>query len=418
MASESWFDDQLDRLAKILPPEKTVIGVGDYGYDWVIGGTGGTELKFNDVMAAAIANGAAIQWDADTANPVLRFNDKTKTSAAQHEVWFLDAVTALNQVQDVSDQGFRGIGFWRLGAEDPDFWKVVNPQAWPAEKFDAAAAGSADGATVREPLWRGRHHPDFGDAARGRRTVTAPQTPDGDYTEKYEAYPTYWVVDRRGGTDEKFVCLSFDDGPDPNYTPKILDILKAKDVTASFFLVGVNAEANPAIVKREYAEGMELGNHTYSHPNIATTSELRTKYELTFTQRIIENAIGHSTILFRPPYNADSEPTTAQEIVPIYRAQGYGFLTIGESIDPRDWEPGTTAARILDEVKDEEGNGQIILLHDAGGDRSATIAALPGIIDFYRKQGYRFVQRGRSAGQIARAGDAGAIGGGDALGAD
>lgn len=399
VASESWFDDQLDRLSKILPPEKTIIGVGDYGYDWVIGGTGGTELKFSDVMAAAIANGAAIQWDADTANPYLRFTDKTKKSAAQHEVWFLDAVTALNQVQDVSDQGFRGIGIWRLGAEDPDFWKVVNPQAWPAEKFDASQLGVL---TAQQSV----NHYGEGDIIQisetprdGRRTVTAPQTPDGDYTEKYEAYPTYWVVDRMGGTDDKFVCLSFDDGPDPNYTPKILDILKAKGVTASFFLVGVNAEANPAIVKREYAEGMELGNHTYSHPNIATTSELRTKYELTFTQRIIENAIGHSTILFRPPYNADSEPTTAQEILPIYRAQGYGFLTIGESIDPRDWEPGTTAARILDEVKDEEGNGQIILLHDAGGDRRATIAALPGIIDFYRKQGYRFVQVGDLLGK-------------------
>jgi cellulose synthase/poly-beta-1,6-N-acetylglucosamine synthase-like glycosyltransferase/spore germination protein YaaH/peptidoglycan/xylan/chitin deacetylase (PgdA/CDA1 family) len=399
VASQAWYDDQLDRLAKMLPPRKTVIGVGSYGYDWIIDGTGGTEVKFSDVMAAAIANGAAISWDADTANPVLRYKDKTKTSAARHEVWFLDAVTALNEVQDVSDQGFRGIGIWRLGAEDPDFWKVVNPLAWPAEKFDVKQLGVLTAQQVVNHYGAGDIIQISETPREGARTVTAPETADGDYTEKFESYPTYYVVDRSGETNSKLVCLSFDDGPDPNYTPRILDILKARQATASFFLVGVNAEANPSIVKREYAEGMELGNHTYSHPNIATTSELRTKYELTFTQRIIENAIGHSTILFRPPYNADSEPSTAAEIVPIYRAQQYGFLTVGESIDPRDWEPGTNAARILQEVKDEEGNGQIILLHDAGGDRNATVEALPRIIDYYRSRGYRFVQVGDLLGK-------------------
>jgi cellulose synthase/poly-beta-1,6-N-acetylglucosamine synthase-like glycosyltransferase/spore germination protein YaaH/peptidoglycan/xylan/chitin deacetylase (PgdA/CDA1 family) len=399
VASQSWYDDRLERLAKLLPAEKTVIGVGSYGYDWIIDGTGGTEVKFSDVMAAAIANDAKIEWDGDTSNPVLRYKDKTKTSAAQHEVWFLDAVTALNEVQDVSDQGFRGIGIWRLGAEDPDFWKVVNPSAWPSEKFDVKQLAVLTAQQVVNHYGAGDIIQISETPREGARTVTAPKSTDGDYAEKFQSYPTYYVVDRSGDTESKEVCLSFDDGPDPNYTPRILDILKAKHVPASFFLVGVNAEAHPSIVKREYAEGMELGNHTYSHPNIATTSELRTKYELAFTQRIVENAIGHSTILFRPPYNADSEPSTAAEIVPIYRAQQYGFLTVGESIDPRDWEPGTSAAHILQEVKDEEDNGQIILLHDAGGDRNATVEALPRIIDYYQSRGYRFVRVGDLVGK-------------------
>ncbi len=399
VASETWFDDQLDRLGKILPPEKTVIGIGAYGYDWVIGGTGGTEVKFSDVMAAAIANKAHVEWDAETANPVLRYTDRTRTSAAQHEVWFLDAVTALNHLQDVSDQGFRGIGLWRLGAEDPDLWKVVNPSAWPSDRFDV---NQLEVLTAEQVV----NHYGAGDIIQvsetprdGSRVVTAPKTTDGDYTEKFEGYPTYFVVDRSGDTESKVVCLSFDDGPDPAYTPRILDILKAKGATATFFVIGVNAEANVSLIKREFADGMEVGNHTYTHPNIATTSELRTKYELTFTQRIIENAIGHSTILFRPPYNADSEPTTAAEIVPIYRAQNYGFLTVGESIDPRDWEPGVTADGILNEIKEEEGNGQIILLHDAGGNREATVQALPRIIDFYRSRGYQFVRVGDLVGK-------------------
>ncbi len=392
IASEEWFEHQLDRLSHIVPSEKTVIGIANYGYDWIIGSSGGTDFKFSDVMAATLSSKSQIQWDNDTGNPVLRYVDRTHRSAAQHEVWFLDAVTALNQVQAVSDQGFRGVGLWRLGSEDPDFWKVATAEGWPAEKFDVTKLSTLT--TNRVP-----NHYGAGDIIQisetprdGRRVVTPPPTVDGDYTEKFESYPTYYVVDRSGDTDEKVVCLSFDDGPDPVYTPKILDILKAKKVPATFFLVGVNAEANPGIVKREYAEGMEIGNHTYSHPNIATTSELRTQYELTFTQRILEHAIGHSTTLFRPPYNADSEPSTVPEIVPIYRAQEYGFLTIGESVDPRDWEPGTTADKILNEIEDEKDNGHIILLHDAGGDRSATVAALPKVIDYYRSHGYRFVQ--------------------------
>lgn len=400
VASQAWFEKHMERLAKMLPPEKTVIGVGAYGYDWIIGESGGTEVKFSDAMAAAIANRAGIVWDDDTANPVLRYTDRIHNGAEQHEVWFLDAVTGLNQIQTIHNQGFRGVGVWRLGAEDPDLWKVLTPEKWPAEKFDTASLGTLTAS-------RSVNHYGAGDVIGvsqqpqdGRRIVSAPPNPpDGDFSEKYETYPTYWVLDRSGDTDQKVVCLSFDDGPDPVYTPKILDILKARKVPASFFLVGVNAEANPGLVKREYAEGHELGNHTYSHPNLALTSELRTKYELMFTQRIIENAIGHSTILFRPPYNSDSEPTTAGEIIPIYRAQQYGFLTIGESIDPRDWEPGVTADRILSEIEDEKDMGHVILMHDAGGDRSATVRALPRIIDYYQKHGYQFIRVGDLVGK-------------------
>ncbi len=393
VASEEWFEKKLEQLAAMLPPEKTVIGMGDYGYDWIIGETGGTEVKFSDVMAAAIANRAVVTWDEDTANPVLRYTDRVHKSAEQHEVWFLDAVTAINQIQAIHDNGFRGVGVWRLGAEDPDLWKVLTPEKWPAEKFDTASLSVL---TASHSV----NHYGAGDVIGvsqqpqdGKRTVIAPPNPpDGDYSEKFEAYPTYWVLDRSGDTDQKVLCLSFDDGPNPDYTPKILDILKAKKVPATFFLVGVNAEANPGLVKREYAEGHELGNHTYSHPNLALTSETRETYELTFTQRIIENAIGRSTILFRPPYNSDSEPTTAGEIIPIYRAQQSGFLTIGESIDPRDWEPGVTPDKIMSEIEDEQDLGHVILLHDAGGDRSATVKALPRIIDYYQSRGFKFIR--------------------------
>ena len=231
----------------------------------------------------------------------------------------------------------------------------------------------------------------------GRRNVW--REPDGDFAERYEQYPSYYVVESVGKPEGKVVSLSFDDGPDPKYTPEVLDILKARGVPASFFVVGVEAEQSPNLLRREYAEGHTIGNHTYSHPNMATVSGERTRLELASTLRIIEHTTGRSTILFRPPYNADSEPQTIDEIVPILRAQEAGYLTIGERIDPRDWQPGITVDAIMADIMAEKDEGNIILLHDGGGNREATVEALPRIIDTLRGEGYRFVSLGDLIGK-------------------
>ncbi len=392
VASESWFEDHLDSLAKIVPPEKIVIGMGAYGYDWVIGSTTSAEIGFNEVMSDAVANGsnAKVEWDTDQGNPVLRYSRDNQ----QHEIWFLDGVTALNMAQAVHDGGFKGLGVWRLGAEDPAVWNVLQRESWPDEDYDPKQLDLMTAEKQVNPYSGGEFLRIIQTPRDGSRVVSKPPTPDGDYSEVYKVFPTYYVVEDSGMTDQKIMALSFDDGPDPKYTPRILDILARYHVPATFFVIGVNAERNIDLIKREYRDGHQIGNHTYSHPNIATVSDYRTELELSATQRILENAIGHSTTLFRPPYNADSEPQTAAEFNPIERAQRFGYVTVAESIDPRDWQTPTTANAILDEVKAEKDNGHIILLHDAGGNREATIAALPGIIEYFQSQGYRFVRAG------------------------
>ncbi len=392
VASEDWYQTQLDDVAKLVPKDKVVAGVGNYGYDWVIGSQGGTEVSFSDIITAARSNHASVVWDEDTLNPVLRY----KTGEDQHEIWFLDAVTALNHINDVSDEGFRGVALWRLGAEDPGLWTVLDPRAWPADPFPSYTL--FDLTSKKPPTHYGE-----GEVLRiastpeqGRRNVW-PQ-PDGNYSEQYQKYPAYYVVEQSGGTSKKWLTLSFDDGPS-QYTPRVLDILSAKRAQAVFFVVGVNAEEFPAYIRREYSEGHTIGNHTYTHPNIAVKSEEVVKLELSTTLRLIERDTGRGTILFRPPYNADSEPVTHDEILPIVYAQQLGYVTIAESIDPRDWEKGITPDAILDDIVTEISEaeqaqrdpGHIILLHDAGGDRTATIAALPRIIDTLRGRGYEFV---------------------------
>ena len=388
VASEDWFEKQLAMLGKKLPASKTVIGFGDYGYDWVIGAGGAAEVTFSDVIAAAQQSHASIAWDKDMQNPVLRY----RRGNQQHEVWFLDAVTAANQFQAIGDNGFRGMALWRLGAEDPGVWTVLKNNQWPDEKFQP---------WTLFPLTANRSvgHYGMGDMLHvaatphdGHRNVW--RTSEADYEEIYEQLPSYYVIEARGAAADpqvKKIALTFDDGPDPKFTPRILDILKEKHAPATFFVVGVNVEEHPDLIRREYREGHLIGNHTYSHPNIATFSEDATARQLSMTQRLIEHATGRSTTLFRPPYNADSEPQTPAEIVPLLRAQNHNYVTVGERVDPRDWQPGITSQQILDEVMNERDNGHIVLLHDAGGDRTATVEALPKLIDELRARGYAIV---------------------------
>jgi cellulose synthase/poly-beta-1,6-N-acetylglucosamine synthase-like glycosyltransferase/peptidoglycan/xylan/chitin deacetylase (PgdA/CDA1 family)/spore germination protein YaaH len=398
IASQGWFQKEIDRLAGMAPPEKMVIGIGNYGYDWTIGGTGSAETTFGEIVSQAVSDRSGIDWDAAMANPVHRY----QAGGRRHEVWFLDAVTALNEARGVADAGFRGVALWRLGAEDPDLWKVLQPSAWPAADYDPRQLSLL---TAEKSV----NNYGNGDVLRivetprdGGRQVT--RGADGRYAEQYGQLPSYYTIESSGGGQaRKVLCLTFDDGPDPRYTPAVLDILRSHGVHATFFIIGANADQNIGLVKREYAEGHDIGNHTYTHPNIALVSGERAALELSTTERIIENALGVSTVLFRPPYNADSQPQTPEEILPVLRAQKAGYVTVGERIDPRDWAKGVTADEIVAEIQGElqspEDPGHVILLHDAGGDRSATVAALPRILESLQARGYRFVPLSELLGQ-------------------
>ncbi|HEY3281947.1 MAG TPA: glycosyltransferase, partial [Armatimonadota bacterium] len=169
------------------------------------------------------------------------------------------------------------------------------------------------------------------------------------------------------------------------------DILKQNGVKATFFIVGSVADQNPGLVKRIWREGNELGNHTFTHGNMARMSTARVAVELSATQRLIQSLTGHSSRLFRAPYVADAEPQTPEEVEPILQAQRLGYVTLGETNDPEDWLPGQSAERIVSSVVSNRDVGNVVLLHDAGGDRSQTVLALPRIIRALKSQGYRFV---------------------------
>ncbi|HEY3418556.1 MAG TPA: glycosyltransferase, partial [Armatimonadota bacterium] len=226
----------------------------------------------------------------------------------------------------------------------------------------------------------------------GTRTFTVDK--DGLISsEQYQKYPTPYILGQFS-TTKKVVALTFDDGPDPRYTPKILQILQQNDVRGTFFIIGQAAAQYPEIVRRCWANGNDLGNHTYTHPHIALVSPLRAELELNATQMVIEGITGHMSLLFRPPYGDSPDASTvgAEDIPILLEMEHNHFVTVGMNIDPKDYlkpTPEEIVARIDRQVRSPKNH--VILLHDGGGDRRNTVAALPLIIQDLKARGYQFV---------------------------
>lgn len=189
-----------------------------------------------------------------------------------------------------------------------------------------------------------------------------------------------------GPRDKKIVALTFDDGPNPKYTPAILDLLKQYNVKATFFVLGKHAEKYPEILKRESLEGHEIGNHTFNHINIKKSSQAEIKREFLKTQNIIFSITEVMPKNFRPPYGLYNKSL-------INMIEGYGAKIIiwSTTQDSRDWSnPGVN--KIINETLSKTKNGDIILLHDhVEYKESNTVEALKTILPELKKRGYKFI---------------------------
>ena len=395
LASQNWFEATLKKRMAELSPEKTIVCFGNYGYNWV--GNNGEDVTFQESLLAArdsLDSPSQIKFDAETKNPHFSYvEDDGKT----HNVWFLDAITAYNELQAAKPYNVAGFALWRLGSEDPSLWTIfgsnktnLSTEGLESIKYgyDVDFEGTGEILQVKAEPQDGTRELKIGDDNK----ITS---------EVYQQIPSSYVMQRTGDKVGK-IALTFDDGPDPVWTPKILDILKQENVKGTFFIIGENGQANPELVKRIVNDGNEIGNHTFTHPNLGDVPAKVTELELNATQRLIESLTGRSTRLFRAPYFGDAEPRTPDEVEPTALAQRLGYISVGLHIDPDDWKltddngVKRTADDIVNEtlrqaaIRTPEERGEIVLLHDGGGDRSATVAALPRIIEQLKAQGYEF----------------------------
>jgi cellulose synthase/poly-beta-1,6-N-acetylglucosamine synthase-like glycosyltransferase/peptidoglycan/xylan/chitin deacetylase (PgdA/CDA1 family) len=201
---------------------------------------------------------------------------------------------------------------------------------------------------------------------------------------------TPYVIQRWGANRSKTVALTFDDGPDPVYTQKVLDVLRSHGVKATFFVVGENVRDNPQLLRDEFAQGHEVGNHTFTHPDLESISLDELRLQANATERLIESVLRRRSVLFRPPYGGDMEPLSLDRARPLAVTSALGYYTVGYGVDPTDWaRPGTD--KIVSSVLAQATDGSVILLHDSGGDRQQTVDALPRIIEGLQDRGYAFV---------------------------
>ncbi|MEO6406364.1 MAG: glycosyltransferase [Ferruginibacter sp.] len=405
ISSQKWIEENLDWLAQKIPAEKIILGLGAYGYDWSSDGSS-IALTFTDAVNKAKQLNATIVYDNDSYNLHFSYDKEEKDEKGQtiidtHQVWFTDAATSFNTLRFNDEYHTAGSALWRLGSEDERLWsfyhrnlsnKSLAQQPFDFDILKTIPAAPTVGFTGEGEVLNVLYSPQ-----KGKINLEIDSTEQLIAEQNYVQLPSGYIIqkfaeDTTEGSGHKLI-LTFDDGPSENYTPKILDILENEKVPASFFIVGLQAEKNIPILQRIYRDGYEIGNHTFTHSNIASMSLQRANIEMKLTRLLIECITGHSTILFRAPYNADSQPQSFEELEPIARSKTENYFTIGESVDPMDWQPNAKAdsifARVVSQV--EERNASIILLHDAGGEtRQATVDALPKIIRYFKNKGYVF----------------------------
>ncbi len=211
------------------------------------------------------------------------------------------------------------------------------------------------------------------------------------------------IIDATGGRHrsiplrDRTIILTFDDGPDPRWTPQILAVLRQEHVSATFFVVGAEAIRHPELIRAIRDAGSELGVHTFTHPDLGDMPPWRRKLELSETQLTLAGAAGVTSSLLRPPYSSgpDSVDRTAWSV--IAGAGRAGYVTVLADRDSEDWRrPGV--GRIIANATPPDDRGRIILLHDAGGDRSQTVVALRPLIRRLKSRGFRFTTVGQVLG--------------------
>ena len=425
LADQDWFVDNLQQVLKVVPKQKIILALGSYGYDWTMSlpapakpGAGHRgklkpaapaepkvlnvdSITTQDAWQAASDSEAQVEIDPDSLNAHFTYDDDD--AHVRHEVWFLDAVTILNQMRAARALGISTYSLWRLGSEDDSLWKIWDSptRVDPVKELAVVNPGNGVDTEGSGDILRVTRPPQ-----PGHRIITL----DDDDTvpvpykmitkEVMTSYPLPYTVQQYGYHPKK-VALSFDDGPDPEWTPKILDVLKKYNVKGAFFMIGEVAGDNVSVMQRVFDEGHEIGNHTFTHPDISEISDEQVKLQLNLTERLFASKLGVNPLYFRPPYSIDQEPDTNDQAAPIDRIQRLGFLIIGDKIDTDDWfeHPRKTPQEITDnifkQIADMETHpwtkGSIILMHDGGGDRSATVAALPVVIQALRARGYEIV---------------------------
>jgi cellulose synthase/poly-beta-1,6-N-acetylglucosamine synthase-like glycosyltransferase/peptidoglycan/xylan/chitin deacetylase (PgdA/CDA1 family)/spore germination protein YaaH len=385
ISGSDWFKKSIDQAISRVGSERLVVALGAYCYDWIVADDAppAEGLSFREAMDRARAAGAVPEFEREAENARFGYTDSEQRV---HDVWCQDAMSAWNQKLMLRDAGIGRVAVWRVGTEDETLWNLIskkgepNPQealATIQESPSVDLFGHGEVLTIRAEPTAGKREMEFDE--KGRVTWA-----------RYTQAPTGFVVEKRGSQGKELV-LTFDDGPDPKWTPEILEALTDLKAPAVFFMIGDQMMQYPDLVTDVDAAGHLVANHTFSHPHLDKLTPAETTLELNSTARLLEGLTGKRSPVFRAPYTANVDPSRPEDLTPLRRALANGYIFVGANIDPLDWEQPGVDEIVKRMIAQAEKGGRVILLHDGGGKRGQTVAALRKAVPELRKRGYRFV---------------------------
>jgi cellulose synthase/poly-beta-1,6-N-acetylglucosamine synthase-like glycosyltransferase/peptidoglycan/xylan/chitin deacetylase (PgdA/CDA1 family) len=385
LAPQDWFATRAEAIAHAVPKQKLVLMLGNFALDWRAGGAAPEEIPYAEAMRRAARHSAEVQFDPASRNATVDYID---ADGAPHRIWMLDAATAFNQITVASRLGISQIGLWSLGTEDPNVWPLMHASLpLPTEVLTDVNLSGYVGYDGKGPfqIIASTMKP-------GRRSITLDPCTGLIARESYPEMPQPDTIGRFGKISPKKIVLTFDDGPDPIYSPQVLDVLKREKAPATFFVVGEAMLRAPGVVARMVREGHEVGSHTFLHDHFETVPGLQQRLELNAVQRLIVAQTGRGTVLFRFPYEDGDGPATSAEARPMSVLKDHGYVVVTGAIDTADWKrppPQEIVDTVMQQLKENGGN--VIVMHDGGGDRAATVAALAPLIEGLRHDGYQLV---------------------------
>ncbi len=383
LAPQGWFETRVREFASIVGRHKLIVGIGSFGYEWVHGIKEVVPVQY--VWQQLGLRDGQIRLEARSLNPEYQFRD----DHALHEFWYLDAVTAFNQMRAAFVVMPAAFALWRLGLEDPSVWSVAGRGRFPDDevlgRLSEIEPGYGAFSRTFSPLLA------VGPDQNGRRTVTYDPGSGLITNQTVTRAPRQASLLPLRELRDKDVALTFDDGPTEQHTEKILDILQQKSIKATFYLIGKNALMYPGLLQRIYKDGHDIGSHSFSHADLLVSSDVRIRAELNATQRVLESYLGVRALLLRPPYIGENYSLLedARDLVRV--AQELGYVFAGYDTDSKDYlltSPSDIVKRTIAKI---ERGGRVILLHDMEDDHSSTIDALPVLIDELRARGFRLV---------------------------
>jgi len=395
LADNEWFKETVRIALQHINPKKLVIALGNFSVDWISGQPIPKQLSYAKAMAKITQNKGRVMYHPKIGNTYGRFIDSNKRL---HKIWMLDAASVQNQLAMLETMGVNNIGIWSLGNEDSGIWPILSTSKNDVKTIEALVSEVNLDSFV--------HYEGEGPfldvqtvGTPGRRSFKVDPQTKMVTKMHYDMLPSPARIRRYGQPARDELILTFDDGPNPDFTPKILDVLKATNTPATFYVLGNKVMQHSDIVERIRDEGHEIGSHSFAHPRMDLVSQSRARAEISSTQAMLSSTLNQNALLYREPFLRSGGPLQTSRVFSLIEAQNMGHVIGGMDIVPKDWE-GWSAEKIVAYVvrEVETGNGHVILLHDGGENRAATVAAVPKIIEVLTQKGYRFITSAKALG--------------------